>query len=455
MELPIFEEKIKKILFYCRTYGAYTLFKGEAPTSDFDGDELNKLCYDGFKIAQSKILTELKELQKIRQSTQQELKQAKRERNKTLISELAKKSKTLDYQSDIFKNLADSIAWQLLNGQHYFYRRLFTHDTGEKNLNDKSFEYVIDFTNKINENRDSFCLITDITNNIQLGDCLIVDKEGIKVSEIKSGEKNFKALELIEKEKLNEDNLDSIIGESYDDEFKKQVKRMLTQKGKTKRAAKIIKENEGADPKFKDSKVRIIENDFEIETYHSAINELFKRLEEKDWAYDCIEAIVHVGVYKNDWRLFGQATMKGLCEPFTFVDLMSSRGMIISEPIFMKPFTDKQILDIILGRVKIYLGIDYEKFIEFSNYLGIKASWSTSKELHKYLDNKTYSPKEIFAFKNKGIKVDIVGQQMFLGQGFFMKILFDQILPSTMLLKYQNQLTKGIENEQSEEKPSS
>jgi len=150
---------------------------------------------------------ELRALQKERQSIQQKIKQAKRD-NKTLLAELTESSQTLDYQSEIFKNLADSIAWQMLNGQHYFYRRLFTHDVGEKNLNDKSFEYVIDFANRINENRDSFCLLTDITNNIQLGDCLIVDKEGIKVSEIKSGKRNLEALELIEKEKLDEDNLD-------------------------------------------------------------------------------------------------------------------------------------------------------------------------------------------------------------------------------------------------------
>lgn len=445
MELLKFEEKIKEILFYCRTYGAYTLFDGKAPTMDFDGEELNRLCYDGFKIAQSKILVELRDLQKVRQSTEQEIKQAKRKRNQTLLSELTKTSKTIDFQTDIFKNLADSIAWQMINGQHYFYRRLFTHETGEKNLNDKSFECVIDFTNKINENRDSFCLISDITHNIQLGDCLIVDKEGIKVSEIKSGKKNLEALELIKKEQLNENNIDSITGESFDKEFKNQIKRMLTQKGKTERAAKIIKENEGPDPKFKDSRVKIIENDFEIATYHSVFNKLFKQLEEKDWAYDCIEAIVHVGVYKNDWRLFGQHTMKDLCKPFPFYDLISNRR-IISEPIFMKPFAENQILDIVLGRVKIYIGIDFEKFIEFSNFLGIKASWSTSKELHKYIDNKSYSPKEIFSFENRGIKVDILGQQMFLGQGFFMKILFDQILPSTMLLKYQYQMTKGIED---------
>lgn len=132
--------------------------------------------------------------------------------------------------------------------------------------------------------------------------------------------------------------------------------------------------------------------------------------------------------------------MKYLCEPFTFYDIMAGRGMTICEPIFLKPISDDNIIDLVLGRIKIYIGIDYNKIIEFSNDLGIKSSWSTSKELHKYLDNSKYNSKEIFSFKNKGIKIAIDGREAFLGQGFFTKIIFDNLLPSTMLLKYQNSI---------------
>lgn len=454
-ELKIFEEKVKDIFFYCCRYGVYTFFKGQAPTDNFDGRELNRICFDGFKIAQKKIVAELRLIQTTIKKYQEEIKQARRDKNKPLEDELIKAESLLNYQSDIFKNLADSIAWQLLNGQHYLYRRLYTHETGEKDLNDKSFDFVLDFADKINENPDSMCLVTDITNNIQLGDCLVVDSEGIKISEIKSGETNFKALEVIKKEALNEENYNEAeLKKSFDDKFVKQIKRMVSQQAKTDRAAKIIENNQGADPKYPDVTVRIVENDFQIETYHSTLIKLINQLEDKDWAYDCVEAVVHIGVYKNDWRIYGQFSIQQLCNPFPLTDLMSGRGTMICEPIFLKPLTDQQVLDIVLGRIKIYIGIDIEKLIEFANHLGIKASWSSSKELHKLFSNKSYNSKEIFSFENKGIKLNINGQDNFLGQGFLGKIIFDHFLPSTMLLKYQQQTSSENDNTATEEKPS-
>ena len=442
-ELRVFEEKIKEIFFYSSRYGVYTMFKGEKPPLDgFDGKQLNRHCLDGFKIAQTKIIDELRTLQIKSKQYQEDIKQAKRDRDKEVENTLTKELSILNYQSDIFRNLADTIAWQMLNGNHYFLRRLYTHETGEKDLIDKSFEFVIDFSDKINKNPDAFCLISDITNSIQLGDCLIVDEEGVKISEIKSGEANFKALNVIKENELTESKFDEEeLKKEFDEKFIKQLKRMLTQNAKTERASKIIQDNKGDDPKYKDTKVYITESDTEIETYHSALINLINQLDEKDWAYDCIEAIVHIGVYKNDWRLYGQFSMKSLCDPFPFVDLMSSRGIAICEPVFLMPIRDDKIIDLVLGRIKIFIGIDVEKFIEFSNHLGIKASWSSSKELHKYLDSFKYNSKEMYSFNNKGIKVEINSQELFLGHGFFSKMIFDHILPSTMLLKYQNSIT--------------
>lgn len=441
-ELKEFEGKIKEIFFYSSRYGVYTMFNGAEPPSDgFDSKQLNRCCLDGFKIAQTKIVEELRALQTKSKKYQEDIKQAKRERNKELENTLAQEYSILNYQADIFRNLADTIAWQMLNGDHYFLRRLYTYEAGEKDLLDNSFEFVIDFSNKINENPDAFCLISDITHSIQLGDCLIVDEEGVKISEIKSGKANSKALNIIKENELTESKFnEDDFKEKFDEKFVKQLQRMLAQNAKTERAAKIIQDNKGDDPKYKDTKVYITESDIEIETYHSSLINLINQLDEKDWAYDCIEAIVHIGVYRNDWRMFGQFSMKSLCDPFPFVDLMASRGIAICEPIFLKPIGDDKIIDIVLGRIKIYIGIDIEKFMELSNFIGIKASWSSSKELHKYLDNSKYNSKEIFSFNNKGIKLEIDDKELFLGHGFFSKMIFDHILPSTMLLKYQSSI---------------
>jgi hypothetical protein len=160
-------------------------------------------------------------------------------------------------------------------------------------------------------------------------------------------------------------------------------------------------------------------------------------------AYDCIEGVVHIGAYKNDWRSFGQIAMGDLCKPFPYYDLMSSSVLAICESVFLKPMHDETIMNIIMGRIKVFIGIDFDKFIEFSNHLGIKADWSTSKELHQYLDSAKGNAQAIFSFDNKGIKLEIDGRKMFLGHGFFMKMIFDHFLPSTMILKYQQSISNS------------
>lgn len=403
--------------------------------------EFHRSVLEGFKVGQKKILLELQQLQGKSKEIQQELKIARQERNKELVEEISIKVKTIDYQESIFKNLADSIAWQMVNGEHYLYRRLYTGEEGVKDLLDKSFEYVIDFSDQVNADPDAFCLISDITNNIQLGDCLITDKEGIKVSEIKSGQMNFKALEIIAERKLTDDDFDEKeISEEFDAKFMKQIKRMVVQKGKTDRAAKIVQDHKGPDPKYKDTTIFIVENDFPLETYHGDLINLSKQLKTKDWAYGSVGAIVLIGMYKNEWRAYGQFSMKQLCDPFPSVDLMASRGILICEPIFLKPFPEDIIMDIVLGRIKVYIGIDYNNFIKFSNDLGVKASWSTPKELQKYLKDYPHDRREIFSFNNKGLKIEIDGNEIFVGHGFFTKILFDHFLPKTMILKYNGMI---------------
>lgn len=437
MEQLDFEKKVKEIFYYTSRHGVYTLFNGQTPPENFDRKKLRQLCFDGYKIGQSKIIEELRKLQTTIIQLNIEIKSAKRERNKELEKQLSKQLEILEYQEDIFRNLADTIAWQLLDGQHYFLRRLYTGEEGNKDLLDKSFDVVIDYSEKINANPDSFCLITDITNNIQLGDCLVVDLEAIKVVEIKSGKKNLEAIKIIEENNLTEENFkEEEFKIRFDEKFTKQLKRMLSQTAKTEKAAKIIENNRGEDPKHKNVMVNILENDFEIKTYHSVLIELINKLENSDWAYDCVEAIVHIGVYKNEMRFLGPNLIKNLCNDFPVYDLMSGRGITMCEPIFLKPLLDGTVIDIVLGRIRVFIGIDINKFLEFCIVLGINAKWSTAKELQKYKE--MYNSKEIFSYQNKGIKMELNGREVFLGYGFFVKIIYDHMLPSTMILKYQD-----------------
>nr|WP_314491984.1 hypothetical protein [uncultured Chryseobacterium sp.] len=434
-ENKVFEIKVRDIYHDIRY--EIKLEKEEQVTNDDKLKGIHRKILAGFKSGQKKILTELTSLQIQAKENQILLKTARRERNKNRADELVLESKFIQYQDSIYRNLADTIAWQMLNGEHYLYRRFYTGEMGTKDLSDNSFKHVVDFTEQVNADQDAFCLIADITNNIQLGDCLIRDKDGIKVSEIKSGEMNFKALDIINDRKLTDDDFnEKKLSEEFEDKFIKQMKRMVSQKGKTDRAAKIILENVGPDPKYKETDIHIVENDFQIDTYHSELLGLLGELRSKDYAYTSVGAIVNIGVYKNDWRVYGQFTMKQLCDPYPFVDLMASRGVLICEPIFLKPFPENVIMDIVFGRIKVFIGIDYNNFIKFSNDLGVGASWSTAKELQNYLQKFIHDKREIFSIDNKGIKLEIDGNEIFVGHGFFTKILFDHFSPETMILKY-------------------
>ncbi|OBS14811.1 hypothetical protein ATE49_19435 [Elizabethkingia miricola] len=448
-ELKSFEAKVRDI--YCNVRYDSNGLNQDQKLKEEEKKEILREIIKNFKIGQKKILTELRLLQSLSKVNQTELITARREGDKKKAKVLMEGSKIFEYQKSIYRSLADTIAWQLLNGEHYLYRRLYTGEEGTKDLSDQSFNYVIDFNDQINTDPDSFCLISDITSNIQLGDCLIKDKEGIKISEIKSGEINFRVLDVIEDRNLTDDSFDEKdFSPEFDEKFIKQMKRVVAQKGKNERAVKIVKEHKGPDPKYKDAEVHIVENDFPLGTYHADLVGLLGELKTEDYAYTCIGEIIHIGIYKNEWRTYGQFSMKQLCAPYPFVDLMSSRTLIC-EPIFLKPFPEEIIMDMVMGRIKVFIGVNYDNFIEFSNGLGVKASWSSAKELQKYLENFKHDRRTIFSFENKGIKLEIDGHEIFVGGGFFSKMIFDHFLPQTMILKYSG-LIDGVVNSGKENK---
>ncbi len=434
-EIQELRKKISDIFFLVARYGVYTLFKGEAPTNDFDTTELNRLCFDGFKKGQEHILKELISLQIRTKELNIKLKEARKASDKELATDISKEIAFVDYQTDIFRNLADTITWQLVGGQHYILRRLYTHESGEKDLTATSFNEVISYSDAINIDRDSFCLICDITNNVQLGDCLVFSTNGMEIIEIKSGEVNKKALALIEANTLQRETFDEEqYKELYDKKYIEQIKRILEQKSKNKKAETILEKGTGIDPKYPDVKVTIPEETIKIQTYHETILELLSHLKTKEWAYECVEAVIHIGIYRDNWLSIGKEVLESTCKPFPVHDILEGRGIMICEPLFIKPFSDDVILDIVLGKIKIYIGVDFEKFIEFANYLGVPARWSTKKELAKILDTRKYNSKEIFALENKGIILTINDQEHFLGQGYFVKMIFDHFLPSSSLL---------------------
>jgi hypothetical protein len=92
---------------------------------------------------------------------------------------------------------------------------------------------------------------------------------------------------------------------------------------------------------------------------------------------------------------YWQRTLEEVCKPFPVHDLTSSRRIAICEPIFIKTLPEDVILDLVTSKIKIYLGIDFEKLIE-SQFLEFPQDGSTSKELAKMLTSGNYHPQRDF-----------------------------------------------------------
>ena len=142
-------------------------------------------AHEGFKAAQTRIISCIQEIQTEEEAISTKLKESRRNREKKAVTELKSKEQYLENIQALFKHCADAILWQLIQGQLYVSRRLFQKVEGSKRLKDinlKSVQAVVDEANKKPEN---FLLITDITNNAQVGDVIGIWNGRFIIGEVK------------------------------------------------------------------------------------------------------------------------------------------------------------------------------------------------------------------------------------------------------------------------------
>lgn len=434
-----FEEKLKEIFFYVVRYGAVTEFSLNEKPEDFNYDRFVTLCNKGFKIGQNLALEELRKLEVERKEIESEIKQKRIEKKDDERKELEKVFHVHKYKEELIKNLVYTIAWQQFNGKREILARFYTEEKGNNQLTGTGFEAILLAANRINEDPKKFALITDLTNNIQIGDLLVITPEGHEVVEIKTGEKNEAARRVMDFYEVNKIELtEERLSKSFDKKFAEQLLRMKKQEIKTEKLKKIIEEDKGEHPKYENTIINLVESPIPDETFHKEIGELLEELKEKEWAYTNIWGVINVGAYKNDWRFKGEFIIEQLNNGFPVHDIIPL-GVNISEPIFAKPMSwgDENIIDIALGKIKVYIGIDIEQFIKFANDFGLPMRWSTRKELSKFYDAQGgISNKEIFSFDNKGLVIEdeeTKGTIQFVGMGMLLRMIHDHVSPITLV----------------------
>lgn len=397
-----------------------------------------KLCHDGFRIAQNRIIKNVLAIQEEQEVISDKLKVARVQKNKIEITDLRKKEKHLEKILVLFKHCADALAWQLIRGQLWILRRLYLKVGGQKKLKDVNLKSAIMVADNINSNPMNFVLITDLTNNIQVGDLIgLIDNEFI-VTEIKEGDKNLKVLEVIYELSNNQTTPKEVIDKfATEPKFIEQLQRTIKQHQTLQDVHEILSTDKGIDPTTK-KEIKILTPKEDTPTYSERLSALQEQLKERNFcAYDVIEKCLHIGIYKGEKRFGGHLVLKAISEQTNrpnciIVDILSILESI-NKPIFFLPFTPDFIFDIIFSRTKMYFMFDLDGYIELFKDYDLTAEWANKKETAKMID--VAKDSGIFKLSHRGIKIKSNrddSEEMWVSHGTLTRIFFEQIYPSYM-----------------------
>ena len=441
--MEIFFKEVEEILFLIRKSGHLAYNKSKQKNAIDDPLLFAAYTNTAFKIAQEKICNLLIVVSNKLKELKEKLKTANRDRNETEIGALKRFIELEEYKEKILRHAIDSIAWIIYGGKIELIRRFYFDSGGTSELGGTGYKAMIEKAERINKDPLKFALISDLSTNLKIGDLHIWTPAGIKVEEVKSGEKNEIVFNLLEFYKTNNIPVDVALSRVKDQKLRKQIERVDRQKQRMDNSEKLI--NNGYLDLGNGVKKTISDPKMEFGTIQSDVKSLIIESKVKGWAYKNFEGGLHVGVYRGEWRVEGPKTLKEMVPEMNIYDLRGCIDNAIGEPLFCKNFSNADIIEILKSEVVIYVGFDVEKFIDFADNYGGDFKWTTKKELagiKNFLDSNPKTKeisKEIFLQNNKGIILNRVfdepdSPKAFLMQGLVWRMLFGLLDPRDIIM---------------------
>lgn len=441
MELVQFEKKvlsIRDIIFSTERIDDLPPIPVEGKLETYPStEELKRIIIkvnDGYKKAQDMIIENLLLIQQDIVSKNESFKEAKRNKSegvKNVESEL----EILKYQEKVFKHLADTIFWVMIGGKPHVARRFYEKYEGNKTLVENNIESLIHVSAEINKDPLNFVLITDITTYVQIGDLVGINEGCFQVIEVKEGEKNIEILKDLTG--VNPLSPKDIIEKHRDDpKMVKQITRMLHQHEVSSKEMALLNNDEGIDPSSgKYMTITTPPKGGETAYYLEELASLEEQLKErKFWGYTIIDDCLHIGLYKGEKRAIGSHLLKAIAteqgkEKVFIVDARKAMDSLEC-PLFLLPFSKELIMDLVMGRVLMFLMLDLDGFLSLYDHYGIKWNWLSTKKTHKIKEQ--IGHEDMVMWENKAIeyKASDDNKSVVLCMGSLQKIFFDHIRPS-------------------------
>jgi arsenate reductase-like glutaredoxin family protein len=147
-----------------------------------------------------------------------------------------------------------------------------------------------------------------------------------------------------------------------------------------------------------------------------------------------------IGCYKRLMKREGASLLSSLAQTLfgnnvITVNFRDGLREPMCEPIFLKQFREEDIFDIIFNRASVSFVLNLDRVIESFRERGAKASWLSSEETSKLIQQSKSKYERPFVFKatNRVIAVENEEWSLYVGDGSLRRIFFDSVLPSSVV----------------------
>lgn len=438
MKEIIFYREVKTLINGIRSYGIQhchiTNMKLLMKNSK-EREEFVIQVHKGFYLAQKNAIYLLQRILKEKKQLKIDVKQARRNQDKEKEKILNASISKVKYQEMVVRKSMDAIAWQLFGYDLTVMRRMYCGeeliDITDSNL-DSELRYIEEY---VKENPDGFALINDLTSFVQIGDIVTyAPLKGIEIIELKEGKVNLEMFQIINN--VIETKCPRYLRNELQKMDKKRQEhfyRDIKQIDKGNQVLQTINEGEGVDL-FTGLNVKIDEDEIQLETFENIINNLLDECDKKGYAISVIEQCLLIGVYNVDkfpstafdiW-----AKEVGIAMPV--IDFRYAMFDPLGYPVFLFPFKDSYIMEIIQGKKVIKMTIDIKMWMNMLDDDGIKWRWLSKKETAR-INSKFKGKHGIFSLEGKGIEIENEkGIKQYIGEGVLSRIFTRFNTPSAI-----------------------
>lgn len=451
MKKNIFIREVKNTLYYILEYGIKnTTFRSNI-YHETNNPEKMKLfvekVHEGFMAAQKSIIHNLLKLSEEKKNLKYRIKELRRNKvSNEQIQWLEEKYDRARYQELIFRKLADTIAWQLLEQDLTAIRRLYNF-ASEIDISNSNLDYDVKVAEDIfNDDKTIFPLLTDITSFIQVGDILAKDyfKRQVGILELKEGKVNEKIEEILDS--FSKTKCDYMLYRELKDRdknFSRQFKRYIKQQNKIIKTIDTINKGEGVDYST-GFNVKIPDDVFITKHFEDKINKMLQEVDKKNYSITVIDNCLFVGVYNRTNIPIDEAFsawVKGFQIEFPEVDIIHSCKSPLSYPIFLHPFSIQDKVKLVSGEKCIKLSLDIKKWLELLKEYGINYRWLSRKETARI--NSRPVPVKAFEINGQAIELEYEGIKETLYDGIFGRMVYQFLTPMSAIEFIKHTLEQG------------